>query len=200
MNFHNLPTEEKKALNNLMTDREIVIRKADKGGAITILNQEDYKEEILTQLNNNKFYKKLDCDPTTIYIQELKTLINNIEQPHAKTRILPLAPTCPQPGNFYTIPKIHKLSSIVKQFFTEQGNQLHVNDINDVITLAKDLKIFPPGRPIASGIGTLTENISSFIDSILQRLMLFIPSYIKDITEFINKLASIKTIPSMSCL
>ena len=63
-----------------------------------------------------------------------------------------------------------------KQFFTEQGNQLHVNDINDIITLAKDLKIFPPGRPIVSGIGTLTENISGFIDSILQRLMLFIPS------------------------
>ena len=49
LNVHNLPTEEKKALNNLMTDREIVIRKADNGGAITLLNQEDYKEEILTQ-------------------------------------------------------------------------------------------------------------------------------------------------------
>ena len=79
LNFHNLPTEEKKALNNLMTDREIVIWKADKGGAITLLNQEDYKEEIQTQLNNKTFYKKLDYDPTTIYIQELKTLINNIE-------------------------------------------------------------------------------------------------------------------------
>ena len=128
-----------------MTDRVIVIRKADKGGAITILNQEDYKEEILTQLNNNKFYKKLDYDPTTIYIQELKTLINNIEQPHANTRILPVVTTCPQPGNFYTIQKIHKHSSIVKPFFTEQGIQLHVNDINDIITLANDLKIFPPG-------------------------------------------------------
>ena len=96
----------------------------------------------------------------------------------------------------YVVPKIHKLSIIVKQFFTEQGNQLHVYDICDIIILAKDLKIFPAGRPIVSGIGTLTENISGFIDSILQRLMLFIPSYIKDTTEFINKLASIKTISS----
>ena len=178
-----------------MTDREIVIRKADKGGAITLLYQENYKEEIMTQLNNNKFHKKLDYDPTTIYIHELKTLINNIEQPHEKTHILPLVPTCPQPGYFYAIQKIHKLSSIVKQFFTEQGNQLHVHDINDIITLAKNLKIFLPGRPIVSGIGTLTENISCFIDSILQRLMLFIPSYIKDTKEFINKLTSAKTIP-----
>ena len=79
LNVHNLPTEEDKALSNLITDREIVIRKADKGGAITLLNQEDYKQEILTQLNDNKFYKKLDYDPTTIYIKELRTLINNIE-------------------------------------------------------------------------------------------------------------------------
>ena len=96
---------------------------------------------------------------------------------------------------FYTILKINKLSSIVKQFFTEHGNQLHVHDINDLITLEKVLKIVHPGRPIVSGIGTLTENISSFIDSILHRLMQFIPSYIKDTTEFINKLASGKTIP-----
>ena len=93
----------------------------------------------------------------------------------------------------YTIQKIHKLSSMEKQFFTEHGNQIHVHDI---ITLAKDLNIFPPGRQIVSGVGTLTENISSFIDSILQRLILFIPSYIKDTKEFINKLASSKTIPS----
>ena len=104
---------------------------------------------------------------------------------------MPLVPTCPQPEIFYNIQKINKPSSIVRQFFTEHGNQLHVNDINDIITLAKDLKIFPPGRPILSSIGTLTENISCFIDSILQRLMLFIPSYIKDTAEFINKLASI---------
>ena len=106
-----------------------------------------------------------------------------------------LVPTCPRPGNVHTIQKIYTLSSIVKQFITAQGNQLHVHDINDISTLAKDLKIFPPFTPIVSGIGTLTENISSFIDSILQRLMQFIPSYIKDTTEFFNKLASAKTIP-----
>ena len=85
---------------------------------------------------------------------------------------------------------------MVKQFFTEQGNQIHVHDINDILTLAKDLKIFPPGRPNVSGIVTLTENISSFIDSNLQRLILLIPSYIKDTAEFINKPASIMTISS----
>ena len=48
---------------------------------------------------------------------------------------------------------------MVKQFLTEQGNHLHAHDVSDIITLAKDLKIFSPRRPIVSGIGTLTENI-----------------------------------------
>ena len=178
-----------------MTDRKIIIRNADKGGAITNLSQEDYNNNKLKQLSNSKFYKKQDYDPTTDYIQVLKTIDDNIKQPHAKTHIIPLVPTCPRPGNFYSIPKIHKPSSIVIPFLTEQGNQLHSHDINDIITLAKDLNIFPPGRPILSGRGALTVFISNFIDSILQRLMQFIPSCIKDTTEFINKHAGVKAIP-----
>ena len=191
---NNLPTEEKKALNNLMTDREIIIRKSDNGGAITLRNQEDYMEEILTLLNNNKFYKKLDYDTTTIYIQELKTLINNIEQPHTKTHFMLLDPTCLQPGNFLFYSKN-------SQTFKYSKAICHRARISTTFSwhkrhyLSKRPQNFPPGRTIVSGIGTLTENISSFIDSILQRLMQFIPSYIKDTTEFINKLASHMTIP-----
>ena len=183
-----------------MTDRDIVISKADKGGAIILLDQEDYKEEILTQLSNNKFYKKLDYDLTNIYIQKLKTLINNIEQPHAKTHIMSLVPTRPQPGNFYTIPKIHILSSILKQFFTEQGNQLHVHDTNDIITLAKDLKVFPTGRPIVSGIGTSTENIEGFIDSILQCLMQFIQATSETQPNSSTNSQALRLFHRMSCL
>ena len=85
---------------------------------------------------------------------------------------------------------------MVKEFLTEQGNQLHAHDIYDIVTLLNVLKIFPPGRSIVSDIETLTENISSFIDSILQHLMQFIPSYIKYTAEFNSKLASDKTISS----
>ena len=101
----------------------------------------------------------------------------------------------PNQEMFTLFKKFSIISSIVKQFITEQGNQLHAHDINDMIISAKDLKFFPPGRQKLSGIGTLTENISSFIDSILQRLMQFLPTYIKDTTEFINKLASAKKVP-----
>ena len=71
---------------------------------------------------------------------------------------------------------------------------------DDVVSLAKTFNIIPPGRPIVSGKGTLTEYISGFVDSILQSLMPHIPSYIQDSTDFLNKLATIKDIPNNSLL
>ena len=65
-----------------------------------------------------------------------------------------LVPTCPQTGTFYAIQKNHIHSIIVKQFLTEQGNQLLANDINDIIILAKVLKIFPTDKSMLSGIET----------------------------------------------
>ena len=134
-----------------------------------------------------KFFN-LDYDPSSVWIQELKTLI---EQPSAKTHIISLVPICRHAGYFYDIRKIHTLFGIVTQFLTLQGNQLHTYNINDIITLAKDFKMFRAVRQIISCIGTLTENISGVIDSVLQ----FIPSYVKDTTIFINKLTSVLTIP-----
>ncbi|PIK52553.1 hypothetical protein BSL78_10543 [Apostichopus japonicus] len=51
----------------------------------------------------------------------------------------------------------------------------------------------PPGRAIVSGRGTLTEDISGFIDSHLEPLMGNIPSFVKDTTDFIRKLSTLPT-------
>ena len=48
-----------------------------------------------------------------------------------------------------------------------------------------------PGRPIVSGIGTLTEYISAYVDYHLQPLLSLIPSFIQDSTHFLNKLTNL---------
>ena len=45
-----------------------------------------------------------------------------------------------------------------------------------------------PGRPVVSSIGCHTENISKFVDYNLQPINQALPSYIKDTTDFLNKL------------
>ena len=67
----------------------------------------------------------------------------------------------PQPGRFYTLPKIHKNLTP------------------------------PPGRPIVSCNNTVTEQISSYIDHFLQQFVPTLPSYIQDTTDFLRKLQNL---------
>ena len=49
-----------------------------------------------------------------------------------------------------------------------------------------------PGRPIVSACNSSTGNISKYIDYVLKPLMQSLPSYVKDTTNFIQKLKSFK--------
>lgn len=51
--------------------------------------------------------------------------------------------------------------------------------------LPKIHKAGNPGRPIISGIGTVTEIISSFIDSLIKDIPPTLPSYVKDTNHFL---------------
>jgi hypothetical protein len=57
---------------------DIVIKSTDKGSAFVVMDKVDYLEEANRQLTNERFYKKLDSDPTeefsTKITQELKII------------------------------------------------------------------------------------------------------------------------------
>ena len=53
-------------MQELQFRKDIGITDADKGGAIVILDVEDYVKEAEKQLNNNKNYWKINYDPTTV--------------------------------------------------------------------------------------------------------------------------------------
>ena len=52
-------------MKKLSEREDIIITKADKGGAIVIVGVKDYIKETEWQLNNTKNYRKLQEDPTT---------------------------------------------------------------------------------------------------------------------------------------
>ena len=65
LKYSNLRIKERKAMQELQSRKDIVITDADKGGAVVILEEEDYvKAE--RQLNNKENYRKINCNSTTV--------------------------------------------------------------------------------------------------------------------------------------
>ncbi|CAJ0940523.1 unnamed protein product [Ranitomeya imitator] len=106
----NLGQTERMALKTLMEDRDIVIKAADKGGAIVIMDHAFYRSEILSQLANRDVYQPLTNNPTPsirnkimILLDEaLSTGIIDKKTKEFLTNEYPIIPV------FYVLPKIHK--------------------------------------------------------------------------------------------
>ena len=56
-----------------------------------------------------------------------------------------------------------------------------------------------PGRPIVSSCGYPTSQISAFVDHFLQQIVVYIPSYLKDLTQILSKVLNLRNIPD-KCL
>ena len=151
--------EEYQAVRELYNNNDIVIKQADKGGSIVIMNTTDYIAEAERQLNNPDHY-----DRTTrgFNLRSFNTHINNLINQAWRLNIIDettynnLQTKYPRIPTFYLLPKIHK-----------QHN---------------------PGRPIVNGIGSVTEKISAYVDTFLRKYTPRNPSYIKDTTHFLNTL------------
>ena len=118
-----------------------MIKPADRGGNIVIMNKQNYIQEGLRQLSDSNHHEILEEDPTPTYntqiyqvLQQAKNL--NITDDKMKKTLYNKSPRTP---NFYMLPKIHK-----------QNN---------------------PGRPIVNGIGSIREKISAYVDQQIRHLV-----------------------------
>ena len=71
------------ALLNLQERDDIIITKAEKGGAVIILDIKDYIDEANRQINDTKNYKQLD--PTELHTEKVKSEINNLKNENLST-------------------------------------------------------------------------------------------------------------------
>ncbi|XP_045215214.2 uncharacterized protein LOC123565411 [Mercenaria mercenaria] len=165
----NLSKEEQEALKHLSQDETIVVKKADKGSSVVIMNRKDYISEAYRQLENNKYYERLDENPQKVFSKDIHDSLNNSE--NIRESILENL----YPSNVVRVPQLYILPKIHKTF-------------------DPDLPLGYPGRPIISGCGALTENMSAYVDTILKPYMESLPSYVKDTTDFIKKLQNLSSI------
>ena len=167
----NLTQDEQKALENLRGYVDIIIKQADKGSAVVVMDREVYIHEAMGQLTDSEVYTLLDGDPTRDMVKKINAKIRaswkkgNIDD---KTKDYLMVSEDVKPGRFYLLPKIHK-----------QGC---------------------PGRPVISGCGTPTEKISAFLDHNVRPIVSEINSYIKDTNDFLHKLDRIGVLPEGAIL
>ena len=109
-----------------------------------------------------------------IYTEEVKQKIDMLKNNYiTKQEYNYLAENLENPRTplFYGLPKIHKI-----------------------------FDSFPPLPPIASGFNSCTCNLPKFVDSFLKFQAQKCKFYVRDTTDFIMKLSSIKNIPENSFL
>ena len=107
--FSNVSSEEWVALKNLSKRQDIIIKSADKGGAVVVWRSDLYKEEALRQLSDTSFYAKVEKDLTSNNQKVVKDTIQNLivkqELPATATNLII---TTPRTSFIYFLPKIHK--------------------------------------------------------------------------------------------
>ena len=137
----NITKHEIQSLHQLKTDNDLIVKPADKGGAIVIWPKDSYLKEAYRQLNDFNHYRKIPHDPTPEILTETKKLAYNLYKSkiidNTKYKFL-TTDTRARTPHLYLLPKIHK------------------QDI--------------PGRPIISGFGGPTARLSQFADHLLKPL------------------------------
>lgn len=162
----NLEPSAKDCLRDLARDTTIVIKQADKGGALVVWDREAYITEGLRQLSDLKFYKPLDCDPTTEYSDIIHRFISDLQDNGSITNDITRALYTDKvrTPEFYLLPKIHKKTTPI------------------------------PGRPIVSGNGSPTEKISAFADFLTKPYVPLIKSYVRDSSHVLEQLSTLTEI------
>lgn len=133
--FSNLTKGEVRALDTLMTNKNIICKPSDKGGNVVIMDRIQYQKMVLALLNDTATYKILDSNPTQKFLDELKSVLNEAKDASLITQEEFKYMFNPNPtiATLYVLPKIHKAVTPI------------------------------PGRPNVSGCDNLTQGISVYM-------------------------------------
>jgi hypothetical protein len=157
----NMTQSERKALESLKENKNIIIKPADKGGAIVVMHKMEYDKEILKMLGDDQFYKESSKDLNKSFSEDLETIIQEMKDQNLineKEAQFLFQKECITPI-LYGLPKVHKMFDQMPSF-----------------------------RPIVSGCGSCMEGVSKFVDFYLKPLAANSASYIKDTTDFLRKI------------
>lgn len=177
--LQNLPQAEILALKELQQNKFIVLKPADKGSAVVILDRDQYIWEAERQLHDQDHYSQLQSPIYLDTIPMVQKILDKLQEEgyiNRKQKDYLKGSDNPRPRYFYLLPKIHK----------------------DPSTWPKPFEI-PPGRPIVSDCNSETYFTAEFLEYFLNPISNLHPSFIKDTYDFLDKLKTLK-VPTQSFL
>ncbi|CAJ0943741.1 unnamed protein product [Ranitomeya imitator] len=157
---------EKRALEDLKSNKSITIKPADKGGAVVVMDTSFYISMVRQHLDDVNTYMPVDRDPTREITQEIKQIVDSFKEQNVIDSKLAeyLINKHPVVPVFYALPKIHKHQTL------------------------------PPGRPIVASTDSLLAPLAKTVEKILTPLLGNIVSFIKDTPDFLDGLNSLGTL------
>jgi hypothetical protein len=69
----NLTQAERSALRDIQERDDIIIKPAEKGSAVVVMDKTTYLQKAERQLSDCRFYEKLDSDPLVNFRQKIET-------------------------------------------------------------------------------------------------------------------------------
>ncbi|CAJ0956185.1 unnamed protein product [Ranitomeya imitator] len=169
---NNLSQEEYKSLLEIKNNKDLIIKPADKGGAIVVLDRSYYMEEIRKQLRDNTTYTPIPYNPTFEIAKQIQRVVTHYQglgiiDSRLGDFLINRHPVTPV---FYTLPKVHK-------------------------DLWK-----PPGRPIVESTNSLLSPLAITLEKILSPTVPNMRSFTKDTAHFLKLLRDLGPLPPQSVL
>ncbi|CAJ0915856.1 unnamed protein product [Ranitomeya imitator] len=160
--FHtNLTHAERLSLEQLASDKSLIIKPADKGGATVVMDRSDYLEEVFRQLGDTTVYKVIPHNPLNQLVQKIAPVVDFHFQAgtiDSKMRDF-LIKRDPITPIFYVLPKIHK--RLVKPPPGLKTTRSFLLDTNDFIQIIRSL------GPISPTSLLITWDVNSLYTSIV---------------------------------
>ena len=166
----NLSVKEREALQDLQENTSIILKPADKGSAVVIMDRTQYIQEAQRQLDDSNYYIPLTETIQDDTARQIHNILDTMTQRGLISKrqgIYLKGKNPPRRRIFYLLPKIHKSPE----------------------SWPVPFKI-PPGRPIVSDCDSESYNIAEFLDYYLNPLSNRHESYIKDTYDFIQKVGN----------
>ena len=109
----NINRKESLALRELQNNKNIIIKQADRGGAVVIMDRDYYANKILEILKDDETYIQLHMHTDEEVIKKIGRLSEKYKDELTKEEKEYLTKFNHRMSNFYGLPKIHKSQSII---------------------------------------------------------------------------------------